>query len=458
MPYCRKCGAQLDANAKFCRVCGAPVESPVTTTTQAPYRTREHRPFLLPVAILIAVLVIAFIAVAFAFIPVQSVNYSNSYSAPATSGVTAVKLTFNADVANVNVIPMAMTNDLVRMDVSATGSVGAFGNSNNPVNVTFSNQAVGNVMNVNSRISTENWPFSFNLKVTCNLYVNSMISVDLNTQTTVGSVTMNPDVSVAFQGLTLRSTTGSVDATLTDLVALPRNVSITTTTGSVHFTWINARVSQETSVNLATTTGSVNLNVDHNTELPGNVFITAKTTTGSVNPTLTINGNIGAQITSHSSVGGISTNVQNFNGDKSPIYSSNYPAQTNFIINAQTTTGSVNVNAAYQRQATTGSQQEQARDEVMTYIGHSHNETAQFMQNLNWIGGRVDQGLLVGSDLYTYISGGWNVTMRYPVVPSPIYSVTADYTALGTSIPYRVIWVGTWQNGNIVETKYEFAQ
>jgi hypothetical protein len=104
------------------------------------------------------------------------------------------------------------------------------------------------------------------------------------------------------------------------------------------------------------------------------------------------------------------------------------------------------------------STQEQARNDVMAYIKAAHNETAQFMQDLSWTGGRVDQGLLVGSDLYTYISGGWNVTMRNPVVPNPIYTVTADYKAPGTGIPYRVIWEGTWQNGIITEIVYAFAQ
>jgi hypothetical protein len=80
------------------------------------------------------------------------------------------------------------------------------------------------------------------------------------------------------------------------------------------------------------------------------------------------------------------------------------------------------------------------------------------MQSLNWTGGRVDRGLIVGAELYTYISGGWNVTMTYPVYPNPIYTVTADYSSPSLGIPYRVIWEGTWQNGTITETSYTFAQ
>ncbi len=93
--------------------------------------------------------------------------------------------------------------------------------------------------------------------------------------------------------------------------------------------------------------------------------------------------------------------------------------------------------------------QEQVRNNVMAYIKNNHEETAQFMQSFNWTGGRVDTGLL-GSVLYSYQSQAWNVTMRYPVVPNPIYTVSANYTA-GT---VAIFWQGAWQSGNINETSY----
>ncbi len=93
---------------------------------------------------------------------------------------------------------------------------------------------------------------------------------------------------------------------------------------------------------------------------------------------------------------------------------------------------------------------QEARDSVMTYIKTNHNETAQYLQSFNWTGGKVDQGLLVGSVLYSYMSQAWNVTVRYPVVPNPIYSVNVDYNVGSVAI----FWEGTWQSGNINETIY----
>ncbi len=108
------------------------------------------------------------------------------------------------------------------------------------------------------------------------------------------------------------------------------------------------------------------------------------------------------------------------------------------------------------------STREQIREDAMAYIKTSHPETEQFMGNLAWTGGRTTPDGLVGSETYTYISQGWNVTVYNMVVLNPIYTITADYSATaansGASIPYRVIWEGTWDNGTITETSYGFAQ
>jgi hypothetical protein len=105
--------------------------------------------------------------------------------------------------------------------------------------------------------------------------------------------------------------------------------------------------------------------------------------------------------------------------------------------------------------------QEQVRDDAVAYISTSHPETAQFMDNLTWTGGRTTPQGILGAETYTYTSQGWNVTIQYPVIANPTYAITADYSAASTedvSIPYRVIWQGTWENGTITESSYTFAQ
>jgi hypothetical protein len=101
----------------------------------------------------------------------------------------------------------------------------------------------------------------------------------------------------------------------------------------------------------------------------------------------------------------------------------------------------------------------QIRDEAMAYLQTNHPEAAQFMGNLNWTGGQEDTGLL-GAETYTYQAQSWNVTIHYPVVASPVYNLKVDYSTASdeASIPHRVTWQGTWQDGCVAEASYVFAQ
>ncbi len=104
------------------------------------------------------------------------------------------------------------------------------------------------------------------------------------------------------------------------------------------------------------------------------------------------------------------------------------------------------------------SREEKIRDSIMDYIEFNHPETARFMVGLVWTGGRVTPASLVGAEAYVYTGSGWKVTLNYPVVQNPVYSVTADYSAPFIGIPYRVIWEGSWQNWRITEKSFVFAQ
>jgi hypothetical protein len=136
----------------------------------------------------------------------------------------------------------------------------------------------------------------------------------------------------------------------------------------------------------------------------------------------------------------VSPGTYNIEGETGSIYGLQTPPIQVTIVNSQFST------------------QEQVRDEVMCYIQSSHPETAQFMQNIVWTGGRTTPPNLIGAETYMYFSRGWNFTISYPVVPNAIYTITADYSSPSTGIPYRIIWQGIWQNGTIKETRYTFAQ
>jgi len=99
--------------------------------------------------------------------------------------------------------------------------------------------------------------------------------------------------------------------------------------------------------------------------------------------------------------------------------------------------------------------QEQIRDLTLQYLNAYHNQTSQYMHDLSWTGGRMNMGMMVGSETYSYQSTGWNVTMQYPVVPNPIYTITAQYMPMGMHSAIMT-WDGTLQSGRIAETSYTY--
>lgn len=105
-----------------------------------------------------------------------------------------------------------------------------------------------------------------------------------------------------------------------------------------------------------------------------------------------------------------------------------------------------------------GLDQEQIRDLISLYIQAYHNQTEPYMQSLTWIGGKITPMGMIGSELYSYQSSGWNVTMQYPVTPNPIYTIDAQYKPMQywNTGDVLISWQGKLQNGIITETAYKF--
>ncbi|MCW4000382.1 MAG: hypothetical protein NWE93_09090 [Candidatus Bathyarchaeota archaeon] len=103
--------------------------------------------------------------------------------------------------------------------------------------------------------------------------------------------------------------------------------------------------------------------------------------------------------------------------------------------------------------------QAQIRDLTMNYVKTFHNETASYMQALAWTGGKATTEGIVGSETYCYMSGLWNLTLQYPVVAAPIYTIAVQYDTssdlgLGSA---TINWQGTFQEGLIIEKAYNYT-
>jgi hypothetical protein len=346
MPYCHKCGAKLDEDARFCHVCGTPVVPVATTRPTAP--TRRTPFYILPVAILIAVLLAAIVIGALLFLPFTPVNLNQTRQLNSEVGVDNLILDFQADAAQVNVFFEKLPGKMLLLNVTASGWTGLLGDPSKSLAVTFYSEMINDTVTATSRVSHANvWPSLFSLNVICDVYIDPSANLSLDVDSSVGDIFMNVNRTVTLRSLNLQATTGNIEASLSQGVIIAGSVSLETTTGSVQFQMDKADVSGNVSVNLQSTTGSVNVDVTEN-QLLGNVTVNAETTTGGVNLAIVINDDVGARIDSRTAVGGISVEQQGFSGNQSLLQSNNYPAGSNFLVNLRTTTGGIHISATYE--------------------------------------------------------------------------------------------------------------
>ncbi len=95
--------------------------------------------------------------------------------------------------------------------------------------------------------------------------------------------------------------------------------------------------------------------------------------------------------------------------------------------------------------AQTTNEIENIRDQAMTYLAANHTQTFTLMPTDHWSGGRVDTGLL-GATNYLFTTSEWEVSINYPVVLNPIYTIVCNYTSA------NLTWIGTYQDGILAET------
>ena len=355
MPYCWKCGAELDEDAKFCPTCGTSVAPPVTEPMKRRIEREKRRPISTLAIVLIVILVFAAAAVVLAFLPVRAVDVSESREVLFQTDVDTVNLDFTADVARVNVAFENLTDKLLTLKVSATGRVGLFISPPQPeelFDLTFDDTIVDNVLTVTSEVDTFGdglpRPWLSWLHVTCDIRIDPSMNASLDVRTSTGGIVMDAQASVVLNSLRLEATTGGVEANLVEDVVVAGDVSVKATTGGVEFSWNNVVVTDDVLVNLETTTGGVDVDVRQDERLLGNVIIEAEVATGGVDFAIDIRGDVGAKIESSVTTGGINIDRQvGFSGTESLLQSDNYPDSSNFNVSLKTVTGSIDIDAKY---------------------------------------------------------------------------------------------------------------
>ena len=94
-----------------------------------------------------------------------------------------------------------------------------------------------------------------------------------------------------------------------------------------------------------------------------------------------------------------------------------------------------------------------ARDTAIDYILQTHQEIGAIQVPSSWETQNLTPGLLGASNLQ-YTNGGWTVTVSYPVVLEPTYTVDVDYSG---EVCFQ--WTGTVsQTWAVAETNFTVVQ
>jgi hypothetical protein len=319
---------------------------PVQPVQAAPHRPWHKDQYIVAAIGLVVILLSAAIVVGLLVAPLGSWSTSDSF-ADSDTNIDTVNLNFKTDIGRVNIATMQMPDSNIEIYVIANGSRGIMGGSNIPVTITFDNQTVGNTLNINSKVTIEN-AYTSRADVTCQIYVNPELNLNLNVTSTTGKVSFSADRATTIQSLSLQTTTGEVEANLQGNITVAGDISLRTTTGAINYRMDENAVSGNHTIDLKSTTGSVTLDITEIKTLAGNLQVNAAATTGSVNVGLTIDGGVSAKIVSQKpALGNIHTNLNNFQGNDTLLQSNNYPSASNIEINNSAVTGSININANY---------------------------------------------------------------------------------------------------------------
>jgi hypothetical protein len=368
LPYCRRCGTQLEENAHFCHRCGTPVDSnvaakvqpaptyalypayqqtpPPSSETKQP-RPLHKEPLVIAAIALTVILVAALIIAAFTIAPINPWSASQTLS-DQTAGVDTLNLSFDTNIGDVDVVPLQIGDRNILITVVANGSKNALGSSSEPLTLTFDNRTSGGVLTVNSQIRIED-AYASGANVGITIYVDPALKLNLNVSSAVGDVTFSADKHVIIELLCLQTATGDVSANLGNATVIGDITLGSTALGNVNYRMSQNAVEGNRTVRTKVAIGNIYLDITATKPAQGNLHVDAEAATGNINLGLTIDGAVAAKIESQApTMGNVNTDLNNFSGKDTLLQSYNYPSQVNIeVSNTVSGLGNINIKANY---------------------------------------------------------------------------------------------------------------
>jgi hypothetical protein len=348
LPYCKKCGVELDEAARFCQECGTSID--ITTPKPEKIKVIVKKPTKTIAIILIIIIISAAVLITFAFSPILSrdLDVKESRDVDYQTGVNTILLDFTTDIGQVNVLFEDLPDKALALNLSMEGKVRTGLFSTDIYELTFEPTVSDNILTVESEFDIRTQITYVNLNVTCNIRIDPVMNASIVVKSSTGGIMMETEAGVTLNMISLETTTGGVKANFVEEVEASGDISITATTGSVEMNWENVIATKDASIDIMSSTGSIYVDIVQDVMLPKNVTFQIETTTGGIDFNVDIRENVGTKITSSVVTGNVEINQQiGFSGTEDLLQSNNYPSLSNFEVNLMVTTGGIDIRAKY---------------------------------------------------------------------------------------------------------------
>jgi hypothetical protein len=343
MTNCTKCGSELAEGAGFCGSCGASVYAAPNGTEK---RKDETRPGRILIGVGVLIIGIAIVLSAIFFLPARPVNETETRDVPHQTGVERIDLDFWADIAEVNIDFADLPNSMFTLDLTVSGGVGLFDDPKD-YDFTFSDSTAGGTLTVVVEIDTpDDW--NLFLDVVCDIRIDSSLDATIDVMSNTGKVALNTESGVEFDSLILKTNTGPIEANLVQGVKISGDILLSTNTAGIDLNWRNLDVTDDIDVQLGVETGELDVSIKQDDRGSGDVILNGHTTTGGIDFSIDLQGDVGGRIQSSTDTGGIHAHSKaGFSGSDSDMQSENYPDSENFIVTLGTNTGGIDIDAKH---------------------------------------------------------------------------------------------------------------
>ncbi len=291
------------------------------------------------------ILITAIVLGAMAFFPLGPFSRERDWNFGSTVLIESMDITIDADVCDVDVSFGDLENKWVEVSMSVEGRSGYISGSPD-INFTVDHSLNGANLSVSIVLDMDTGPTVSYDESDIVVTIGRSVLLFLEIEVDVGDVVITVPENATLTGAAVHVDVGGLHVHL-DEGANVGGLELRSDVGSVNMDCANANFDEGSTVSAETGTGSIYLDVAQSSTPEGNVTFDCFAGVGSVRLTLTIEGDVAAEITSQANVGDIETDLSGFSGMDVHLLSDNHPDTWSIEFFLEADVGSVYIDAEW---------------------------------------------------------------------------------------------------------------